>query len=192
LGESHPQHDWDLSQIADLLLPILIIDFVLQTGTKLATVCGVALTALRGEDVAVFQSDLVRGRQNSLVEEDILDAHGKSVPAPNLFGLRVWVAIVEVLDANVLDALLYLAAGRKDTVEGVDVGVNGCRECWVGGLVLGRVPEEVLAALRVEIGRPLWLLFGGSSWSHDGRLLLQKVAWAGTVWKLCGMLLPKV
>lgn len=97
-----------------------------------------------------------------------------------------------MLDANVFDALLDLAAGRKDTVEGVDVGVNGRSECRVGGLVLGRVPEEVLAALRVESGRPLWLLFRGSSWSHDGRLLQEKVAWAVTVWKLCGMLLPKV
>ena len=77
-----------------------------------------------------------------------------------------------------------IAAVLHDVVEDTEWTLERLRE--------EGVPEEVLAALRVEIGRPLWLLFGGSSWSHDGRLLLQKVAWAGTVWKLCGMLLPKV
>jgi hypothetical protein len=71
---AYPQHNRDVTQIAHLLLPVAVVDLVLDAGPQLAPVCGMALSALGGEDVAVLQGMLVGRGQDCLVEEDFLDA----------------------------------------------------------------------------------------------------------------------
>ncbi len=118
-----------------------------------------SLSAFCGEYVAVLECDLVRGRQDGLVKEDILYADIESVAAANVFGLSILVTVEEDLCANVLEGELELAAGGEDGIERVDVRVDGDGEGRIGCLVAGRSLKKLLAALRVEAGRPLGLWF---------------------------------
>lgn len=153
-GASHPQHDGDGAQIAHLLAPVSIVHLPLEACTHLAAVGGMALSALGGQDVAVLERHLVRRRQDGLVEEDVLDAHRQPVAAANLVGLGIRVAVEEDLGADVLDALLQLAAGGEDGIERVNVGVDGGGERGVSRLVLGRALEQLLSPAGVEAGGP--------------------------------------
>ena len=146
-----PQHNGDRAQVSNLLLPVSVVDPPLQSGAHLAAVCSVALACLGGEDAAVLEGDLVGGRQDRLVEEDVLDAQMQPVAHAGLFGGGISVAVEEDLCANVAYALGQLAAGSEDGIEGLDMGIDGGGERGVGRAVLGRVPEQVVAAQRVEL-----------------------------------------
>jgi hypothetical protein len=65
----------------------------------------VSFAGLCREDIAVLEGDLVGGRQDGLVEEDILYAQMQPVAGAGLLGSGIWVAIEEGLDSNVPYAL---------------------------------------------------------------------------------------
>lgn len=168
-----------MAQIAHLLLPVAIVDLVLDARAQLAAVGRVALPGLGGEDVAVLEGELVGGRQHRLVEEDVLDAHVQAVARADVFGLGVGVAVEEDLGADVVQGLLDLAAAGKDGIERLNVGVDSGGKGRVGGRVLGRVLEEVLAAQGAEGRGPAGagVGSGSSSRSHGGRGVDERDQW---------------
>lgn len=151
---SHLEHDGHLPKLAHRLDPVPIVDAVLHTGSQLPPVGDVPLSALGGQHIAVGNGHLVGWRQHRLVEEHVHDLDAQPVAAAHVLGLRVRVAIEEDLCANLPDGFLEVAALCEDLIERVDVGVYGCGEGRVGGAVLGRVLEELLATGRVEVGGP--------------------------------------
>ena len=111
-----------------------------------------SFACLCGENVAVLEGDLVGGRQDRLVEEDILYAQVQPVARTCLFGGGIWVAVKENLCANISYALGQLSAWSKDGVERIDVGIDGGCEGRVGCLVLGRVAEQVVSPKGIKLG----------------------------------------
>lgn len=148
---SYLEHDGHLSELAHRLQPVSIVDPVVHTCAQLSPVADMSLSALGGEDVAVADRNLVRWGQYRLVQEHVHDLDAQSVAAAHVLGLGIWVAIEEDLCANLLDSFVDVAALHKDLVEGVNVRVDGSRERRIGGAVLGRVLEELLASRRVEL-----------------------------------------
>ena len=65
----------------------------------------------------------------------------------------LWAAVKENLGANVSYALGQLSAWSKDSVERIDVGIDGGCEGRVGCLVLGRVAEQVVSPEGIKLGQ---------------------------------------
>lgn len=80
----YPQHDGNLTQFPDALLPVAIVDLVFEPCAQLASIGSMSLTAFRWIDVSVTGREFVRGRQHSLFQKHFLDANIETVP---LWGL---------------------------------------------------------------------------------------------------------
>jgi len=172
---AHPQHDGHLAQFPHRLLPVPIVDLVLEPCAQSPSIRRMSLAAFRRVDVSVAGVELVGGRQRGLLEEELLDADVEAVALwrPPAFGQPrlsllggLGVAVQEGLDTNVLQAGLQHLAALEERVEGVDMRPDGFCQGGVGCVVLWRVPEQPLPPERVIVDGPVGVC---GSRSHGGR-----------------------
>jgi hypothetical protein len=124
----------------------------------------VTLPALGRVDFAVL-GILVGRRHLGLLQVDVLDLDGQTVLAVRA---RAVIAVEEHLGANVGQAVgeqAGLAVGAEQPIEGLDMGVHGLLKGGIGGVVLGGVAEQALAAEGVELVVPVGF---GSRRGHGG------------------------
>ena len=94
-----------------------------------------AFSALDGQNLALLV-DFVGRRKHALLEEDLLHADLKLIAAGAIGGEGlVRVAIEEGLCSNIAQGMVKLALLGKDSIEGLDMGVDGRGEGRVGRLV---------------------------------------------------------
>ena len=74
-----PEHNRHLSQITHCVLPVSIVDPIIDPRPELATVARMSFATLAGIDVSVFGAELVIAWQDRLLQEDIPDPDGQPV-----------------------------------------------------------------------------------------------------------------
>jgi len=123
-----------------------------------------SLTGFRGVDIPVARGELVRGRQDRLLEENFPDAHIEPVPLrrfsslclPCLLLVRsLDIPVKEGLGADILQSMLKNLGVIEERIERIDMRTDCSGQGRIGRVVLWWVPEELLPAEYVVIDRPL-------------------------------------
>lgn len=128
---------------------LAVVDTVLKSRCKLASVRDVSFSALGGEDLAPL-CVFVCYRNLGLREGDILVSNRQLVFAGRGCTL---IAVQESLGPNLGEGMIEetgLAVVPEEGVEGLDVGIDGLLKGGIGRLIGRRVAEELLSAKGVE------------------------------------------
>lgn len=125
-----------------------------------------ALSALCRQNLFV-PCELVGGGHLGFGQGNILEPYSQDILS---LRSRPIIAIQEGLCTNVCQAVSQyprLAVVAENLVEGFDVRIDGSLQSRVGGVIFGRIPEEVFTTKRVVLVIPVGLGRGGR---HRGYL----------------------
>lgn len=133
--KTYAQHDGQRTELSDTLSPLALVDAPLEAASETTSVGTMAFSALYRQNLALLV-DLVGGREHALLKEYLLDANLKLV-ASGTIGRegQVWVAIEEGLGSNVAESMVKLTLLCKDSIEGLNMGIDGRGEGRVCRLV---------------------------------------------------------
>lgn len=123
-----------------------------------------SFSALCRINVTIPCTELVRRRQHSLIQENLLYPNIQSIsprrwPSFQLSLMRLLrgliLTIEESLGADILETLLEDLDAVEEGVERVNVWLYGLRERGIGCVVFGRISEEIIAAEGIIFDGPI-------------------------------------